>query len=60
MIENMLKITKHWQDHFEPKSQHHKKNRIGWVMLFTNLVQFFDQKKKLKLEATLCIKTYPH
>ena len=28
MTENMLEIAKHWEDRFEPKSKHHKKNRI--------------------------------
>ena len=53
MTENMLEIAKHWEDHFKPKSQHHYKNRIVRAMLFTKLLQLFDQDKKLKSEAAI-------
>ena len=38
MTENMLEIAEHWKDHFKPKSQHHKKNRIVWAMQFIKLL----------------------
>ena len=49
MTENILEIAKHWEDRFEPKSQHHKKNRIVWATQFTKLLQLSNQEKKLKL-----------
>ena len=49
----MLEIVKHWEDRFEPKSQHHKKNRIVWATQFTKLLQLFIQEKKLKPEEAI-------
>ena len=60
MTENMLEIAKHWKDRFEPKSQHHKKNRISWVTQITKLLQLSNQKKKLKPEAAIAYKNHPH
>ena len=59
MTENMLEIAKHWEDRFEPKSQHHKKNRIVWATQFTNLLQLSNQEKKLKPEAAIVYKNPP-
>ena len=55
----MLEIAKHWEDRFEPKSQHHKKNRIVWATQFTNLLQLSNQEKKLKPEAAIVYKNPP-
>ena len=55
MTENMLEIAKHWEDRFEPKSQHHKKNRIVWATQFTKLLQLSNQEKKLKPEAAIVL-----
>ena len=59
MTEYMLEIAKHWEDRFEPKSQHHKKNRIVWATQFTNLLQLSNQEKKLKPEAAIVYKNPP-
>ena len=53
MTENMLEIAKHWEDRFEPKSRHHKKNRILWATQFTKLLQLSNREKKLKPEAAI-------
>ena len=55
----MLEIPKHWEDRFEPKSLHHKKNRIVWATQFTKLLQLSNQKKRLKPEADLTYKNPP-
>ena len=59
MAENMLEIAKRWKDRFEPKSQHHKKNRIIWATQFIKLLQFSTQEKKLKPEAAIVYKNPP-
>ena len=43
MTKNMLEIAKHWEDRFEPKPQHHKKNKIVWATQFTKLLQLSNQ-----------------
>ena len=55
----MLELAKHWEDRFELKSQHHKKNRIVWAAQFTKLLQLFSQEKKLKLGAAIVYKNLP-
>ena len=55
----MLEIAKHWEDRFEPKSQHHKKNRIVWAMQFTKLLQLSNQEKKVKPEAVIVYENPP-
>ena len=59
MTENMLEIAKHWEDHFKPKSQHHRTNRFVWVTQFTKLLQLSNQKKKLKPIAAIVYKIPP-
>ena len=58
MTENMLEIAKHWEDRFEPKSQHHKKTELfgqhGLPHYFNSLT-----KKKLKPEAAIVYKNPP-
>ena len=56
----MLEIAKHWEDRFEPKSQHQQKNRTAWATPFTKIFQLFDQEKKLKSEAVIAYKYPPH
>ena len=51
MTDNMLEIAKHWEDRFEPKPQHHKKNRIVWATQFTKLLKLSNQEKKQKPEV---------
>ena len=52
MTENMLEIAKHWEDGFEPKSQHHKENRIIWQRSLLNYFNFPTQKRKKKKKKT--------
>ena len=59
LTENMLEIAKHWEDRFEPKSQHHKKNRIVWATQFTKLLQLSNQEKKLKPKAAIVYRNPP-
>ena len=53
ITEIMLEIAKHREERFEPKSQHHNKNRIVWAMQFTKLLQLSNQEKKPKPEAAI-------
>ena len=59
MTGNMLEIAKHWEDRFEPKLQHHKKNRIVWATQFTKLLQLSNQEKKLKPKAAIVHRNPP-
>ena len=59
MTENILEIAKHCEDRFEPKSQHHKKNRIVWVTQFSKLLQLSNQEKKLKPKAAIVCRNPP-
>ena len=59
MTKNMLKIAKYWENCFEPKPQHHKKNRIVWATQFTKLLHLSNQEKKLKPEAAIVYKNPP-
>ena len=44
MTGNVLEIAKHGEDCFEPKLQHHKKNRIVGATQFTKLLQLSIQE----------------
>ena len=48
MTENMLKISKHWEDCFDLKSLLPNKNRNVWAMPLNKLLKLSDQVKKLK------------
>ena len=57
MTENMLEIAKHWEDRFEPKSQHHKKTELFGQHSLPNLE--LSNQKKLKPEAAIAYKNPP-
>ena len=61
-MHNLLKLHKkiaYCEDRFEPKSQHHKKNRIVWATQFTKLLQLSNQEKKLKPKAAIVHRNPP-